>query len=453
LVRFSGLFGLPLPIGPAAEAASAAATPVSNLLFLWLLLRAFAAGCTALTGIEAISNGVQAFKPPESKNAAQTMVAMGVIAMTLFIGITFLATRLHLIPMESESILSQMTRAITAGLPGGTFLYYWVQFFTMMILILAANTGYQDFPRLSSFLAKDGFLPRWMTNRGDRLVFDSGIIILAIISSIVVIVFNADEITMLPLYALGVMLSFTLSQSGMFRLMGRISHLKPGETYKTHVTTIHYEKWVFWKRLLNGLGAMVTGVVLIILIATKFVEGAWIVVLAIPLLVSLFQRINHHYGVVAHTLSTQNKSLGGDAEIADIVIVPIASVHNGSVRALNYANRLATDVRAIYISTGDEQARKKVEAQWAAFHDTTAGIELVCIEYDYRDILTPLEDYIVKVHQEECPGKILTVVIPEFVPDHRVAEILHNQSANLLRHRLRHHENIILIDVPFQIHG
>ncbi|NIP43559.1 MAG: amino acid permease, partial [Gammaproteobacteria bacterium] len=173
-----------------------------------------------------ISNGVKAFKPPESKNAATTMVAMGIIAMSLFIGITYLSTHLELVPHEAESILSQLTRQVT----NGGFLYYWVQFFTAMILFLAANTGYQDFPRLSSFLAHDNFLPRWLQNRGDRLVYSSGILVLALVSSFIVIIFQADEIAMLPLYAIGVMLSFSISQSGMFHLMGRIRHLKRGET-------------------------------------------------------------------------------------------------------------------------------------------------------------------------------------------------------------------------------
>lgn len=172
---------------------------------------------------------VQAFKPPESKNAATTMVIMGIMAMSLFVGITYLSTHMSLIPEETESILSQMTRAIT----GGNFLYYWVQFFTAGILFLAANTAYQDFPRLSAFLSNDGFMPRWMQMRGTRLVFSSGIVVLSIVASLIVLVFQADEIAMLPLYALGVMLSFSISQSGMFRLMGRIAHLKPGQSLRT----------------------------------------------------------------------------------------------------------------------------------------------------------------------------------------------------------------------------
>lgn len=453
LLRFTGLFGLTIPVATAvAGEVAQAAGPVSNMLFIWLILRAFAAGCTALTGIEAISNGVQAFKPPESKNAAQTMVAMGVIAMSLFVGITYLATNLHLIPYEAESILSQMTRAITDGLPGGHLLYYWVQFFTMMILILAANTGYQDFPRLSSFLAKDGFLPRWMTNRGDRLVYDSGIITLAVVASIVVIIFQANEIAMLPLYALGVMLSFTLSQTGMFHLMGRIAHLKPGETLHTLVTTVHYETGSWWKRSLNGFGAVVTGIVLVILIVTKFAEGAWIVVAAIPAVVYMFVLINRHYQAVADTLSTDALTPIDMLEIANVVIVPLADIHRGSIRALRYAQRLSTNVRALYIATNPER-KDLFMRHWDKNKQLLEGVELVCLDYDYRDILSPIEAYIVQVHEEEFPEQIVTVVLPEFVPDAWAAEILHNQTANLLRHRLRHHEELVIIDVPYQVHG
>lgn len=453
LARFAGLFGLPAPVAPPIEGTvETAGQAVTGFLFIWLVLRAFAAGCTALTGIEAISNGVQAFKPPESKNAATTMVAMGVIAMSLFLGITYVATHLNLIPYEEESILSQMTRAVTKGFPGGTFLYYWVQFFTMMILILAANTGYQDFPRLSSFLAKDGFLPRWMTNRGDRLVYNYGIVTLAIIASVVVIIFHADEIAMLPLYALGVMLSFTLSQSGMFHLMGRIAHLKPGEKLKTDVTEVHYEKGTSWKRLLNGFGAVVTGIVLIILIATKFMEGAWIVVVAIPLVVFMFVSIRRHYGAVAEALTTSDFTLDKMHDVANMVIVPIADVHRGTIRALTYAKRISTQVRAVYIATNEESKQRLID-RWAKFPTVTEGVELICLDYSYRDILTPLEEYVIKVNDDEFPGEIVTVVIPEFVSASLPAQILHNQTANLLRMRLRHQEDVVIIDVPYQVNG
>lgn len=425
---------------------------LTGFAFIWIILRAFAAGCTALTGIEAISNGVQAFKQPESKNAATTMVAMGVVAMALFVGITYLSSQLHLIPYEANSVLSQMTWTVGHGLPGGTFLYYWVQFFTMMILILAANTGYQDFPRLSSFLAKDGYLPRWMTNRGDRLVYNSGIVTLACVASVVVVLFQADEIAMLPLYALGVMLSFTLSQSGMFKLMGRIAHLKPGETVKTMVTTIHYEKGTWWKRPMNGIGALVTGVVLIILIATKFTEGAYLVVASIPLLVWGFKGIKQHYTTLAQTLTTADFELDDIHEISDVVIVPIADIHKGTLKALRYAKRISKDVRALFISTGEAQ-KARIQERWARFPELTEGVNLVIIDYDYRDILTPLEDYITMVNSKEVPNMITTVVIPEFITDSTLSRILHNQTAALLRHRLKYQSDVVVIEVPFQIHG
>ena len=445
LLRYTGLFGLePLP---SFHESVPATSSLVGFAYIWLLLRAFAGGCTALTGIEAISNGTQAFKPPESENAAKTMVAMGVIAMSLFVGITFLATKMHLVPTaHGESILSQLTRQVT----GTGFIYYWVQIFTALILFLAANTGYQDFPRLSSFLAQDGFLPRWLQNRGDRLVFSSGIVVLAIISATIVIVFRADEIAMLPLYALGVMLSFTLSQAGMSQLMGKIGRLKPGESAFTGVTKIHYEKSWRWKKGLNIVGAATTGMVFIILVATKFVDGAWIVALAIPLLVFAFHKINNHYQSVAQALSTKTFSEADLLDVANVVIVPIGDVHRGTLRALQYAKRIATDVRAVCIATKPEM-HERVERRWSRFPKLTAGIELIIIDYDYRDILTPLVDYIEKVNQNEFSGWLITVVIPEFVPADSFARVLHNQTANLMRTRLRECEDVIVIDVPYHI--
>ena len=406
MVRYFGLFGV-TPLEP-LDVAVLAEESLVGFAFIWLILRAFAGGTTALTGIEAISNGVQAFKPPESQNAAKTMVAMGFMAMSLFVGIGFLATNMHLIPMEEgESILSQMTRRIT----GGGFLYFWVQAFTALILFLAANTGYQDFPRLSSFLARDDFLPRWMRNRGDRLVFSSGIVVLAITSSIIVILFQANEIAMLPLYALGVMFSFTLCQSGMFVLMGKIGQLEPGETAHTGITEIHHEKRWRWKRALNGVGAVVTGVVFFILLATKFADGAWIVALLIPLLVAMFYAIHRHYVDVAASLSTRGLSDKDLVPVADVAIVPIADVHRGSIRALVYARRIASDVRAVSIATVPEMHERN----------------------------------------EEFPGQLVTVVVPEFIAETTAGRFLHNQTANFLRRRLRHQEDLIIIDVPYPV--
>ena len=445
IARKLGLFGVaPLPD---LHGTIEAQKNLTGLAYIWLLLRAFAGGCTALTGIEAISDGVQAFKPPESKNAAETMVAMGIIAMTLFIGISFLATSMHLVPNEhGESILSQITRQIT----GGGLVYYWVQIFTAMILFLAANTGFQDFPRLSSFLARDGFMPRWMQNRGDRLVFSSGILVLAAVSSLIVIVFNANEIAMLPLYALGVMLGFTLSQAGMSRLMGKIGTLQPGESMDTNVTRIHYEPNWRWKQRVNIVGATTTGVVFVILTATKFVDGAWIVVLAIPLLVLMFYRIHRHYETVAEALTTERFSESDLDEIANVAIVPIGDIHRGTLLALQYAKRISSDVRAVCIST-QPALHQRIEQRWARFPELTQGVKLVILDYDYRDILTPLVDYIERVNNQEFADQVITIVIPEFVPMDQLSHLLHNQTANILRRRLRAQQDIVIIDVPYHI--
>jgi amino acid transporter len=445
LVRHVGLFGAePLPV---LEEAILPTKSLVGFAYIWLLLRAFAGGCTALTGIEAISNGVKAFKPPESKNAAITMVAMGAIAMSLFVGITFLATTMHLVPAEhGESILSQMTRSTT----GSGFLYYWVQLFTALILFLAANTGYQDFPRLSSFLAKDGFLPRWMQNRGDRLVFSSGIVVLAVISSIIVILFQANEIAMLPLYALGVMLSFTLSQAGMSRLMSKVGQLKPGESAHTGITEIHSEKGWRWKKTVNTLGAITTGIVFIILLATKFVDGAWIVALAIPALVFMFHKIHQHYEHVAESLTTEDFDEADLVDVANVAIIPIADVHRGTLRALQYACRIAGDVRAVCVATTPAM-RQRIERRWARFPKLTHDVTLVMIDYDFRDILTPLVNYIEHINHEEFPDRLVTIVIPEFVASSSIAQVLHNQTANLLRRQLRARQDIIVIDVPYHI--
>ena len=444
LVRQSQLFGAaPLPM---LDAPVAAISAPEGFAYLWLIMRAFAGGCTALTGIEAISNGVQAFKPPAAKNAVITMVAMGTMAMSLFIGITVLSTHLHLVPTESESILSQMTRAIA----GRNLIYFWVQFFTASILFLAANTAYQDFPRLSSFLSNDRFMPGWMQNRGDRLVYSSGIAVLAFIASLIVILFKANEIAMLPLYALGVTLSFSISQSGMFRLMGRIAHLKPGESIQTKVTRIHYEKGVRWKQALNAFGAVVTFVVFIILMSTKFVEGAWIVVVIIPILIFMFYSIHRHYEHVSAALSTRDLKPESLTEVADTVIIPIGDVHRGTLRALVYAKRLSKDVRAICVSTSPEM-KARLLMRWNRFPKLTRRVKLIVIETDYRDVISPIIDYIEQVNLTEFPDKLLTVVVPVFIPSRATERLLHNQTAVQLRWALQSHKDIVIIDVPIHI--
>ena len=449
LLRTSGAPGVPpLPAHPVDVPPTDA---IAGFAFVWLLLRAFAAGCTALTGIEAISDGVAAFKKPEARNAATTMLVMGVMAMALFVGISFLATNMHLVPEEAESVLSQMTRSITAGLPGGRVLYGWVQLFTMLILVLAANTGYQDFPRLGFFLARDGFMPRWMMNRGDRLVFSSGILLLAAVAGVVVIVFQANEIAMLPLYAIGVMVSFTISQLGMVRLWGRIARIRPGKTRRTAYTVLHSETGLNRKRALNGTGALVTFVVLCVLIATKFLDGAWIIVLAIPLLVLGFRAINRHYRHVRAQLRTRGLTSDDIRNVSNVVIVPIADVHRGTLRALKYATRMSDDVRVVTVVTNDE-SKPLIRERWARFPEITKSMQLVFIDYEYRDIIDPIIEYIEYVNNVEFPGQLVTVVIPEFVPRSIFENLLHNQTANLLRVRLRAQPDVVVIDVPYHLY-
>ena len=327
-----------------------------------------------------------------------------------------------------------------------------MQIFTALILFLAANTGFQDFPRLSSFLARDGFMPRWMQSRGDRLVFSSGILMLTALSCLMVIIFQANEIKMLPLYALGVMLAFTLSQSGMVRLFGRIARLQPGETEKTKFTEIRSEEGTGWKRTLSFVGAVVTGIVFVILVLTKFVEGAWVIALIIPLMVVIFDQISKHYDRVAASLSTRGLSDSDLIALANVVLVPIADVHRGTLQALQYAKRLSNDVRAVSIVTSPEM-HERLLRRWNRFPELTHDLQLVLIDYDFRDILEPLVEYVERVHNEEFPNQKITIVIPEFIPAAWPSRLLHNQTAGLLRNRLRHLEDVVLIDVPYHIQG
>jgi amino acid transporter len=452
LVRTFGLFGAP-PIVYTPTITPAEET-LTGFAFAWLILRAFSSGCTALTGIEAISDGVQAFKKPEAENAVKTMIMMGVFAMSLFLGISFLANSIQLVPMLENSILSQLTEAVE-GQKGP--LYYWVQFFTMMILFLAANTGFQDFPRLGSFLARDGFMPRWMSNRGDRLVFSSGILVLAVFSGIIVVIFQAEETLMLPLYALGVMMSFTLSQSGMVRLMGKIGKLGEEETYNTGQTEIHYEKGWRWKQAVNFVGAVTTGIVLVVLVITKFFPeegwaGAWLVVVASPLLVWMFLSIKKHYKTVAEKLRTRDLALSHINGIAPVVIVPIADVHRGTLRALKYAKLISNDVRAIcVVPDTNPEVQERVQRRWDRFPELTSDEQLVFLEYGYRDIISPLCQYITEVNMNEFPNQLTTVILPEFVPTTWWERLLHNQTANLLRDRLHNQKDVVVIDIPYHV--
>ena len=428
-------------------------------LTLFLLLGAFSNGCVALTGTEAISNGIPAFKQPESRNAATTLTWMAALLATMFIGTSVMAYFYHVHPTENETVISQFARTIFTG-PMGWF-YYIIQGTTALILVLAANTSFADFPRLSSLLARDRFMPHQFGNRGDKLVFSNGIIILAVFSGVLVAAFGGDTSRLIPLYAVGVFLSFTLSQAGMVRHWLRAGRAKremrdakvgesgPDNTATGKLTASREAQEArHWKKsiVINGLGATATSIVLVVLVITKFLHGAWIVVVLIPLLVAMFRAIHRHYMDVATQLTTQG--LQKVRPVEHEVIVPISGIHRGVLQALEYAKTIAPGghVTALYINL-DEEATKKLRAKWSGFVE---GVGLVVIASPYRSLVGPLVRYIdrrLKLH----PQKLVTVVLPEFVPAKWWHHLLHNQTSLMLKGSLLFKPNVIVISVPYHL--
>jgi hypothetical protein len=393
-------------------------------LSIFLVLRAFANGCTALTGIEAISDGVPAFKPPEARNAGVTLLVMAVLGVALFIGITLLADAYHVIPRNEETVISQLNRAILGGRGP---LYYMVQAATTMILVLAANTAFSDFPRLASIVAKDRVLPRQFANQGDRLAFSNGILVLSLLAGVLLVAFGGDTHRLIPLYMLGVFVSFTLSQSGMVVKWRR--EKKPG-----------------WRHsmVINAVGATLTGIVLVIVSITKFTEGAWIIVLLIPTLVAFFLAIHRHYARVAKQLSLRGMEIA--ARKHNTVVVPIGGVHRAVVQALDYARTLSDDVRAIYVDV-DAQATEEIRREWAQWG---RGIRLEILASPFRSVMEPLLEYI-EITNEERPEDFVTVLLPEFVPARWWHHLLHNQRALLIKGALLFRRNVVVTSVPYHL--
>ena len=392
-------------------------------LGLFLLLRSYAAGCTALTGVEAVSNGVQALKPPEGRNAQIVMTWLGVISITMFLGITYLAFDFGIVPGGDETVVSKIARRVFGtGVP-----YYCVQGSTLLILVLAANTSYADFPRLSSILSRDRFVPRQFANQGDRLVFSNGILILSGFAVLLIVVFQGDTHALLPLYAIGVFISFTLSQGGMVR---RWLSLR--------------EKGWRWRVWVNGVGAVVTFLVLLTLSFTKFVEGAWIVVVVIPLLVGAFVVMHRHYEEVAGDLSLEG--FAGPPQFRHTVLVLIGDVHRGVVRAVQYAKTLAPEatVRAVYVET-DPANTPRIEEKWARWG---LGVPLVVLTSPYRSLLRPFLDYLNQI-QGRGDDQMVTIVLPEFLPRKWWQHFLHNQTALLIKGALLFRRNTVVADVPY----
>ncbi len=408
-----------------------------------LILRAFSSGTTALTGIEALSNGIPAFKEPRSDNAGKTLIALSAILGTLLLGITFLSIHIQAIPSEDETIISQFARTAF----GGRDVFYLLLIAaTTVILILAANTSFAGFPRLSALTAIDGFVPRQFAYRGSRLVYSRGIVALALIASGLIIVFQASVNRLIPLYAIGVFLSFTLSQAGMSHRWWKIGHLSPGVEIEERGSTLRYQPNWESKMVINGVGAVLTAIVTLVFAITKFIDGAWMVVTIIPIMVVTSSYIHRHYRGVAQQLSLEN--FGEPSRITrNRVILPISGVNRASLAALRYARSISNDVTAVHVMIDPAEA-KKVQEKWDIYGD---GVRLVIIESSFRLFLEPLLEYIEDIEKHRCPNEVITIVVPQFVPRMWYNGILHNQTALGLRLALLFKKDIIVSDVPYLI--
>jgi len=388
-------------------------------LTFFLLLRAFSSGCAALTGVEAISNGVPAFGKPEARNANITLVWMGIILLLMFLGITELARVFHILPGEHETVVSQIARTIFAK----GFFYYLIQVATALILVLAANTAFADFPRLASLLAKDGYLPRQLSSLGDRLAFSNGIILLGLAAAVLIVFFGASTHHLIPLYAVGVFISFTLSQTGMVR----------------HWIKLKGKGW-FYKVLINGTGAIATFIALIVIASTKFTHGAWMVIVFIPLVIMGFMAVHGHYKSIVEQLHPNLNDLLPPK--IHRVLIPVSTLHRGTLKAISYASSISDNVQAVYIVLDPERAvkMKDIWSQWCI------DIPLVMLETPYRSVIQPLIDYIDQLLKEE-PDQHITVVLPEFVAAKWWQQILHNQTALLIRGSLMFKNNVVVTSV------
>ena len=439
------LFGVPvyafvvvmltLVVAGAYQAMTGTAVPVETVdplptlgassITLFVLLSAFANGCTAMTGVEAVSDGVPAFKAPAARTATRTLGLMAVLAITMFTGISYLAHAYQVVPSETETVVSQIARGVFGG---RNVFYYVVQGATMLILVLAANTAFADFPRLASIVARDRYMPRQFMNLGDKLSFSNGIVALSVAAGFLCVVFGGDPHALIPLYMIGVFLSFTLSQTGMFLRARRMREAG----WRTSAA-------------ISGFGACVTFVVLIVVAVTKGLDGAWIVVVLIPVLSMVFRTTRSHYDSVASQLSLTGLEVDTTPH-GHIVIVPIGGVHRAVIEALRYASSLAKDVRAVYVNVNPESlvALKRDWPQWGSH------VKLVVLQSPYRSMSEPLLDYIDRLEREH-PEDYITVVLPEFVVKHWWHHLLHNQSAFTLKAALLFRPRVVTTSVPFHL--
>ena len=414
-----------MALGGAQPLVSTELPPAVENIGLFLLLRAFSAGCTAMTGVEAISNGVPAFRKPESHNASTTLIWMISLLSAMFLGISFLANYYRIAPREGVTVISQIANIIVGT--GPAFLF--IQVATALILVLAANTAFADFPRLANLLSNDRFLPRQFSQRGDRLVFSNGIVVLGVFAALLVVFFQAREQAMLPLYAIGVFISFTLSQVGMVIHHQRVKD--PG-----------------WQRgaVVNGLGGALTALVLFVLIITRFTEGAWAVVVLIPIMVIVLRSIHRHYADVARQLSLADAP-PPTAVRRHTAVVLISGVHKGVIPALQYGLSLAPDnVQAVYVDL-DSEATAKLQTKWDHWG---CGVPLVIVPSPYRSLLRPLLQYIDEIDRL-YEDDVLTIIMPEFIPLRWWEHLLHNQTALLIRTALLFRRGRVVISVPYRL--
>ncbi|MBE0410985.1 MAG: APC family permease [Anaerolineales bacterium] len=415
----------------------------SQAITMLVVLRAFSSGTAALTGIEAISNGVTAFKEPRGRNAGITLIWMGFILASLFLGISFIGVQVGAVPSAHETVISQIARTVYHE---QNFLYLATIAGTTIILILATNTSFADFPRVSAILAQDGFLPRQMAFRGSRLVYSRGIVALAVIASLLIILLQASVTLLIPLYAIGVFLSFTLSQSGMAHRWYKAGKLSPGQEVQEPGSILRYDSHWRSKLIINSIGAVATFCVMMVFAITKFIHGAYIVLILIPLLVVFFSLIHRHYKQLASNLSLEH--YGEPLRIArHRVILPISGVHRGSLAALYYAHSLSNDITAVHVSIDPEETRK-IQSKWEMWGD---GVRLIVLESPYRLLLEPLLKYIVNIAEKRQPDEIITVIVPQFVPHRWYHNILHTQTAFWLRLALLLKRGIVITDVPYQV--
>ncbi|HET9520162.1 MAG TPA: APC family permease [Candidatus Limnocylindrales bacterium] len=410
----------------------AALTGTSQAVGVLILLRAFAAGAVALTGTEAIATGVPAFKPPESKNAATTLMAMAGLLAVLFIGITFLATNFSIFPIDEPAKQTVVAQVASAVYGGDSIGFYLFQAFTALLLFLAANTSFAAFPRLAAVLASDGFIPRQFAFRGDRLAFSAGIIILAVIAGSLIIIFGGHTHALIPLYAVGVFIDFTISQSGMVR----------------HWLRTRSRGWRY-RLAINAVGAVLTGIVAIVVTSVKFVDGAYLVVILIPVLVSIMLFINRQYSASKRELAVRPDLVVGPPHREARAVVPIPGLNRAVVQAINVARSVADDVRAVFISVDSEEG-DLMRADWERH---VPGVPLVIVESPYRALVGPLEAYLNVLDAAWPPDKespVTFIVLPEYVARRWWERILYNQSVKRLRSVLLGRPHTVVVNVPYR---